>query len=181
MASEELMSVVQLTTVARVYPAGALPAGTHQSYPIPLPDPKGLRMAFFFCRAEIVTPRAGLQLWPPSYVAFLNARTGKFQELRAVTPKEYGQRHAEDKPMGPYLTLPERMAPEFLTAQVRWCQAYDEIIPAFLAGLVKPAPEVRQSVAEFRALFPQVTEPPLLPYYQALGKEFFGWLNRVEG
>jgi hypothetical protein len=136
-------------------------------------------MGFFYCRAEIVRPREGLQLWPPNYVAFLNAGTGKFEQLKAVTPKDFDQRHDQDKPMGAYLTLPERLDAEFLTMQVRWYQAYDELLPAFMAGLVDLGPPIQQNVAEFKALFPKVTEAPLLPYYEALGREFFGWLQAV--
>lgn len=173
-------SVVTLVETARLHPAGALPLGTHQSYPIPVPDPKGLRVAFLYCRAEIVEAKQGLQLWPPSYVAFLEARTGRFERLATLTADDRGQDRPADRPLGSYLTLAERMTDTFLTQQVRLYQAYDDLLPAFAARPGDVPPEVVRSILEFEQLFPRVTEGPLLPHYQVIGKEFFAWLRRTK-
>jgi hypothetical protein len=181
MASAEPISVVRLIQQARLYVLGALPTGIHQSYPVPVRDPKGIRLAFFYGHAEILKPGEGFQLWPPTYVALLHPETAKLQELRAIAPKDFGQRHAQDQPLGAYLTMPERMQAEFLTKQVRWYQAYDVLLPLFAARSPRVPPEGKQALAEFNELFPQVTEAPLLPYYQTVGKEFFAWLKAVNG
>lgn len=189
MPSVEILSVVHLTNLARRYPANALPPEYHQSQPIPVPGPKGLRVAFLYGKAMIVEPGEGLQLTPPSYLAFLNAVTGDFEELRAVTPGEWGPKHKEEERIGRYLTLPERLVPEFLTKQLRLYQAYDALLPAFatdqanvpphLKQAANEAPPTKKAAAEFQALFRAVAESPLLPYYQAIGKAFFAWLTRV--
>jgi len=184
-----LWKVVKLIEQARLYPAGALPRGTHQSYPVPVPGAKGLRVAFFYCTAMIIRPGEGLQLLTPSYVAFLDATTGEFELLKAVVPGEFGQKHKEDEILGKYLTLPERMAAEFLTRQVLLYQAYDALLPAFAVDqadvppqakkAAREAQDVQKAAVQFRSLFPAVTEGPLQGYYQALGKDFFAWLNRL--
>src|SRR5262249_3370051 len=150
-----VLSVVKLIDQARFHPAGALPAGTHQSYPVPVTGRRGLRVAFFYCTAMIVKPGEGLQLMTPSYVAFVNAESGEFDELKAVKPAEFGQKHTEGKFIGRSLTPPERLLPEFLTMQVRLYQAFDLLLPVFAKGQAGVAPGVKKAAAEFKALFPR--------------------------
>jgi hypothetical protein len=172
-------SVVQTIEQARLYPAGVQPPGTHQSYPVPVRRGQDLQLAFLYCKAMIIRPREGLQLWPPNYIAFMVARTGRFDQLRAVTASDFGQNCNMDKPMGVHLTAAERLAGGFLTKEARLYQAYDQLLPAF-AGEPSPAPsEVKPAAEEFRSLFPNVAEAPLLPFYKHVGKEFFDWLTRV--
>lgn len=171
--------VAKLVEMAALHPATALPVGTHQSLPIPVPHAWGLWMAFLYGRAEIVKPREGLQLWPPSYVAFLRADTGEFHELRSVRPEGFGQRHDPDQPLGPYLTVPQRQTPEFLTSLVQLYQALDHLLPWLAARSISATatPERTQVVAEFQSLFSRVAEAPWLPYYHSVGRDFFSWLE----
>src|SRR2546421_13121670 len=104
MSPVETLSVVHLTALAHRYPAHALSPEYHQSQPIAVPGPQGLRVAFLYGKAMIVEPGEGLQLTSPSYLAFLNAVTGDFQELRALTSGELGQKHKEGERIGRYLT-----------------------------------------------------------------------------
>ena len=172
----DIYSVTHLINVARRYPANALAPEFHQSYPIPVRGTKGLRVGFLFGKGLIVNPGEGLQLMAPEYLAFINVETGAFEEMKAITPGEFGLPHAEHEPLGRYLTLPERMVPEFLTKQLRFYQACDALLPAF-AWQKAIVGEVAKAALEFETLFPQVTEGPWLPYYQAIGKAFFTWLG----
>ena len=45
------------------------PAGTHQSYPVPVPGLKGMNLAFLYGKAMVVKSGEGYQLWPPSHLA----------------------------------------------------------------------------------------------------------------
>src|SRR5262249_42215766 len=144
-----------------------MPKATHQSFPIPVRNPAGLRVAFLFCKGTMVLASKDFQLWPPSYVAYLIAETGKFQELKAATPKDFGQKHAEDKPIGPYLTTAQRSTPEFMTKQALFYQAYDALLPNFAAGMNKATPDIKKAANEFKQLFAEVTEQALKPYYVA--------------
>jgi hypothetical protein len=141
----------------------------------------GLRVAFFYCTAHIVKPQEGLQVQVPTYLAYLNAETAQFEELKAIRPEEFGQPHGAGEVLGPYLTPADRMSAEFLTLQGRFFQAYDVLLPAFAAGPGPVGADVKEAAAEFQALFPQVTEGPLLGYYHALAREFFTWLESLGG
>jgi hypothetical protein len=173
----KVQSVVNLIRVARQYPANALAPEYHQSCPIPVPGPAGLRAGFLYGRGLIVEPGGGLQLQVPEYLALVHVETGAFEEMKAVKQGEYGVNHSEGEFLGRYLTLPERMTPEFMTRQLRFYQAYDAVLPSFAEHKALTFPDVSNAAAEFKALFPQVTEGPWLPYYQAIGKAFFSWLG----
>jgi hypothetical protein len=172
-------SVVQIVEQARLYPAATQPAGTHQSYPVPVYGTKGVELAFMYCRAMILKAREGLQLWPPSYVATLAATTGRFDRLKAVRPGDFRQAHAIDSPIGKYLAPAEREADTFLTKLARLYQAYDLLLPSFALRSGQLSGDTREAVLEFRDLFQQIAEAPLLPYYVYLGREFFAWLDAV--
>jgi hypothetical protein len=175
----QLMPVAKVVQQARLHPAQILPQLTHQSCPVPMRGSRGgLQLVFFYCHAEIVEPRDGLKLWPPAYVAYLDAVTGKFEELKSVTPEDFGQKHPPDKVMGKYLTVPQRLDAAFLDKEVKWFQAYDVILPCFAArqfGL----PEQVQAAKEFARLMPEILETPLMPYYKVVADEFFAWVQRV--
>jgi hypothetical protein len=178
--SSKCLSVGKLIELARTYPAQSLPVGIHQSYPILVPSPVGLRVEFLYCNAGVPKSGEGYQLWPPRYAAVLQAETGKFLELRGVKPKDFGQSHAEDKPIGTYLSPAERTDAGFLTKHVQWCQAFDVLLGS--PELFSPAlstPE-KTAVAEFKSLFAQIGEKALLPYYHAAGTVFFDWLRHVK-
>src|SRR4051812_226939 len=89
-----LVPVTAVVEQARLHPAQALPPLTHQSFPFPIRGGRrGLQLLFFFGRGEITERTEGFKLWPPNYVAHLSAFDAKFEELRAVTPGDFGQRH----------------------------------------------------------------------------------------
>jgi hypothetical protein len=175
----ELRSIVDLVAIAARYPARALPAGHHPSYPAPVLGPDGLRVAFLYCRAEIVRPGEGLSLTAPSYVAFVDARTAMFEELRAVTPGELGLGHAEGEVLGTTRTQPERLDPALVTKELRLYQTYDLLLPSFAAGQAQVDLGVQAAAREHEALFAELAEAPLLPYYRAVAGPFFAWRDRA--
>lgn len=179
-AGRKHASVVEIIEHARLHPAGALAPDTHQSYPIPIVRTADVEMAFLYCKGMVLVPKEGLQLWPPHYVAFLSARSCRFERLQSVTPADFG-RHSDpaDRPIGGCLTLAERSTESFLTKQARFYQAYDDLLPSFAASSPAATESSKRAAKEYLLLFGEVTEPPLLPYYQNLGHEFFLWLRQL--
>lgn len=173
------VSIVKLIQKAELHPGAALPIHSHRSYPIPCAGADGLRVAFLYAPAAVVEPQAGLQIYPPTYIAYFQAETGMFEELKSVTPGELGLNVPQDRPLGTYLTPAHRLAAEFLTKQVRLYQDYDLLMGPFAAFLFSVSPQVKKAAAEFKSIFPQIVEVPLAPCYEMLGRNFFGWLSRI--
>jgi hypothetical protein len=175
------LDIPRLAKLAGLYSAGALPRDFHQSHPIPVPADEVMHVAFFYCKAGTLSPQAGFQLQPPSYIAFLRVDTGEFEEMRAVAPVNFGQTQQADEWIGRYLSPAQRLSPEFLTQLIRMYQIYDVLLPRFAARESRSSPELRKFATEFRTLFGRVAEAPLEPYYLLLGTEFFTWLNQIAG
>jgi hypothetical protein len=178
MIQPKLMPAVAVAEQAELLPASALPDLMHQSLPVPVRGGKSrLQLLFFYGNAEMLDPKVGVQLWPPTYVALMNALTGRFEELRTIKVGDYRQRHAPDKPFG---TLPDRGGPECLNRKINWYKAYDMILPCFAAGNYGLTPEQQAAARDFSRLWPELVEAPLLPYYEAAASEFFDWLKLMK-
>ena len=174
----ELKKIQELIEIAQMGPAASLADETHQSYPIPLSPTCPLQVAFLFCPSRLQR-RVGLQLLPPMHRAVLDAATGKVLEMRKVTPSELGVPDDPGTVLGVF-GLPKGMSSEeFLKEQGQLRDAYDVLLPYYAAGmgLGEAGSRAQKAASEFLRLFPRVTEPPLAPYYRALGEKFFRWLQ----
>ena len=123
---------------------------------------------------------SGLRLRAPRYVTLLDAATGKLVELRAVNPGEFGQKHAKGEVIGAYDMLPGRRTPDQIHAlRAQLEVAYDDLLPLFAADQTGGPREIKETAAAFRSLFSLLVEQPLLPYYAAVGKVYFAWLDKL--
>jgi hypothetical protein len=138
-----------------------------------------LRAAFLYCPQGRLNELEGLHLLAPTHLAFLQAETGKFVSIRHVTPKELGQPHSPGEDIGVHRMPVGLNVETFYIEQDRLFRAYDVLLPAFAAGAGDFPPQIRQAAAEFRRLFPWLAEACLMPYYHAVGKEYFPWVNRI--
>jgi hypothetical protein len=174
---EPLVPVSRLCDLADWYPRSVLPReASYRSLPMPCNDPKGVRVAFLFGKAEIEEPKDGLRIWPPSHIAYHDPKNGRFLKLRPVTSAEFGLKHPADVPLGLSMTEGQRAAPEFLSWKAAWYQAFDALLPHFLARTVKLPSDAWGMIADFKEVFSRICEPPLLPYYHSVGGEFLAWL-----
>lgn len=157
-----------------------MPPYTHQSFPIPVRGGRrGLQMYFLYCPAKIENPEQGLTLWPPTYVAILDAVTGKMEEIRKLTIGEFGPRHSPEQRLGHCRTPGQMMEDEFLVKLATWFQAVDVLLPLFFNRAYGLSLEEQEEARKLTRLNAELLEPPLAAYYQAIGKEYFDWLRLV--
>jgi hypothetical protein len=170
--------VVEISREARSH-ARVLPVETRQSYPVPGHGPKkNLRIAFFYCTQNVV-PFQGALVLPPSHRAYLDAATGTFEELKAVSPMDFGRNDDPATFLGVAKPSDGVTSEDFPALEERFYHLYDLVLPVFAGGRTKVAPAALKEVAEFRSLFGRLSEIPLRPYYASEGKEFFAWLAQV--
>jgi hypothetical protein len=169
-------SIVTLLEPLR-YASATLPRGSYVSWPVPVLQKGKLKVAALLGRGEIVESRQGLQLWPPSHVAYVDCRSSRLELLRAVTPSDFGRIDDPLEPLGPSRTPVERQSPEFVNATALFLQAFDAALPHFGDQARRLSPAATEAARELADLFGQVAEPPLLPYYAALSPAFFEWLE----
>lgn len=167
-----------LVQTARVQPAQALPDEMHQSWPIPVLAADGLRAAFLFAPRNLDRER-GQVLFPPTYLAQIDAASGRFLELRAITPAELGQADAPGDVLGSY-ALPEGVdAQRYLALEADTLRALDALVESFADDARPTDPSFARVAADFSRLYWALTAAPLHRYYRAVGRRFFGWLDGV--
>jgi hypothetical protein len=174
-----LKDVERLIKAGSLHAKGALPAEGYQTYPIPVPGPSGLRVAFLYAAADVVVPLAGPLVRSPSYIGFVNAETARFDELRAFHAAEVGLGHLEGQQLGQCPGEEAWEAPEVAAKEKRLYQGYDAILGSFAAGIAPLPVETKRAAAEFAAVFEELAEAPLMPFYRTVGRSFFAWLGRV--
>lgn len=175
-----LKRITEISRVAARLSSGAVPRDHHLSLPIPAPGPAGLRVGFLFAPVrEHEDPRApqrALRVWAPEYVAWVLAETAAFEELRRVSAKDLGVAHPDDVPLaGPW------PSPIDEGKRTSLCDACDAVLGFYAAGAKKPPPPVRSRALTLDALFEELAEPALVPFYRSVGRAFFTWLDRVKG
>jgi hypothetical protein len=160
------------------YAEAVLPPPLHRSLPVPVVEDRRLRAAVMYARGEIVSPKDGFQIWPPSHVAYVDLKVGRFESLRAVRPRlDFGLNDDPKKPLGRWLSPGERLEPALMEQMALYLQACDEAVAAF--GADAPSEAGLASVRAFLTTFQALSEKPLAAYYLALSPQFFAWAKRV--
>lgn len=173
----------QLVEAARTKAATSLPTETHQSYPIPRnPTAKARPVSFLYCTSRLEFG-SGLFLIAPAHRVDLDAATGEVLESSAVSPADLGVGDEVGMVLGRFGLPKDVSSEDFLKAKEKLLDAYDRLLGPWFAG---DAPQeasqaVRAAAAELRRAFAVVGEPPLAPYYAAVGKGFFSWVIEVAG
>jgi hypothetical protein len=176
--SPQFKPIRELFALAREKAVRAFPLETHQSYPVPVLGPQGLTIAFLFGPQRAVAGK-GSYLAPPRTIMALHATSGDLAEMRKITPEDLGLPRPQNDSLGLDAMPPGMTEDEFLAQQDRLHDAYDALLPSFARKDKKPTPEVKQAADRFKAAMPVVLEQVLMPYYAAVGREFFTWLDAM--
>lgn len=152
---------------------GAAPGCDHAGLPVPVPGPDGMRIATLLAATEPVVETGARRIQAPRYLVSARADTGDFVELAAVTPRDLGV--AQD----PEAWLGELPPGDRGEQRARLLDLLDAALPAYATGRAAAASSVKSAARELKKLWDDAAEPPLHPYYRALGRRFFEWLDRA--
>lgn len=179
------MSVIAIQHMAVLFEAArdkvhlTLPNETYQSYPIVMPPAREggpPRVAFLYGASRSVKGE-GRYFVVPDLLAILDAASGEVTERRSVVPRDLGVPEEPGKTAGLHVLAKGLTADEYTSRRKRLFELYDELAAAFLRD-EEPSRYSREGT-EFRTLFFQLSEAPLAAYYRAVGRDFFGWVDRA--
>jgi len=171
----KLVGVEDLAAESRAH-AAMLPIEFRQSYPVPFFEDRTFRIGFLYC-LQVLGPGPS-RLRAPAYLSLVDPVEGAFITLRAVTPGDVGQPNTAGF-IGTF-ALPDGMtSEEYIALRAELYRAYDAVLPHYAVKSHGGRDELRASAARFGDLFRRLHEPPLLPYYHHLGRDFFDWLART--
>ena len=153
--------------------------GPRISFPVPALRQGQPQVAFMIC-FRMVLPGPP-QMWPPSKVGWLDPVTGKRIALTKVSPADFGQTDSTDEMLEikPY-KYPNINYDKSVILAERLFELYDILFAAWAAN---PSPasqgRLQNQARDFLRIFDQLAEEPLKPYYEALGRDWFGWLRAL--
>lgn len=151
---------------------------TTGSYPIPVYYKKQIQISYMVCRYRFSAQ--GAWIWPPDMVEWFDPVSGLRTAKAAVSPADFGQTDSVDKKMERDIALPSNMADRLDDLRERLFELYDILFEAWANKYSTTSHDKLQSAArEFLKIFDQISEKPLRPYYNALGREWFGWLREL--
>jgi hypothetical protein len=154
--------------------------GPRQSLPVPVHHQNKLLVAFMFYPARSISYSA--YLLPPYKVGWLDPITGERIDEAQVSPADFGQTDESDKGLPEWNTAPPNVNLDKLASlrKQRLPELYDML---FAAWATDPSSSghsnLRDQAREFLKVFYQISEPPLKPYYESLGRDWFGWLRKL--
>lgn len=150
---------------------------SRQSLPVPVRVNGALQVAFMYSPSQAL-PNV-VKLAPPNFVARLDPANGALIELRAVTPQTFRQTHGATDLLGQFSLPPGIDLNEHLAQRERLFWLYEQLVPAWFADPKGERKDLRPLAVEFTRTFALVSEPPLAPYYDSLGADFFTWVRSI--
>jgi hypothetical protein len=173
------MEMKELVRLARMRASGTIPDESRQSLPIPIRRNGRLFVAFLFV-PTVKKPGAPVQLGAPDYIATLRVSDGRLESLQSLEADPTGALPADPSHSIGTFGLPDKMtAEEYVKRQAELFAAYDVLLPLFERPEDAVGQNGRDWARYFQDLFQAVSEPPLRPYYESFGAEFFRWVSQA--
>lgn len=166
-----------LMKLGRIHVSATVPEQSRQSLPVPLRIGETLQVAFFYCPSQALP--GVVRMAPPHYLARLDPASGALISLVPVTPATFHLAHPAREELGKY-SLPEGMSiDQYFALRDRLFWLYDQLTPAFAQDPQSQRIDLKPLAAEFLRGFEMLSEPPVRPYYDALGADYFRWLRAI--
>ena len=168
------MTIEALYQEARIKASSVVPDETRQSLPIAVLRNNRLQVDFMFA-PNVLSATTGEMLFPPAWQISFDVQSGELLELRKVNPAYYGIHQEADQEIGP-MVLPQGIdATQFLALRQRLLELSVPLFDAFQRN--DSSHTSTEQAVEYQKIFNTLSEPPLRPYYQSRGGDFFRWLE----
>jgi hypothetical protein len=153
-------------------------APPYTSYPIPVRRQGQVRIAYMTGRSSTNFQLHRTLMWPPNTVVWIDPISLMSSGETAVTPEDFGQSDPPDKPFKGGFSKMD--FDTFSNLQDSLFKLYDVLFTPWSANLVRTDHGKLQGPArQFLKIFDQISQPPLRPYYNTLGRDWFGWLREL--
>ena len=146
------------------------------SWPIPVGVTEQIQFRFFYYASFGPPPAKQFKLYPPCWEAWI-AADGTVEKLHRIQPREAGLGAEQGQPFAAHSWPTDWTLEAADQKRVDLLAAYDRVIPLWLAREPTRAAAEARVVTDCRQRFLELTEPPLVPCYQALGRDFFDWIG----
>jgi hypothetical protein len=173
----QFLSFSELMKLGRSLVNDRVPEQSRQSLPVPVRTGGDVRVAFMYAASQPLPNQT--RLAPPHFISLIDPVAGTLVDLRPVTPQSFGQSHGPKEMIGTF-SLPQGMDYHaYLAERERLFRLYERLVPAWAGSSPAERQDLRRLAQEFLRAFSVISEPPLAPYYDSLGADFFGWVRET--
>ena len=152
--------------------------GPRQSLPVPIRRQDQSLIAFMFCFYTFMPDL--VQIWPPDTVVWLDPVDGKLIAKTAVSPADFGQTPPANEGFEWKFSMPPGMTTDsYAELRKHFFALYDALFEVWATSPSARSSALQNAAREFLNIFDWVSEPPLLSYYNALGREYFEWVQAL--
>jgi hypothetical protein len=169
---------LKLYALARASYAKALdqiPENYRQSFPIPILKDKKIYLSFLYYQSTIRYKMPTI-VFSPTWMQTVDWETGGVFEWKKTASDEFGK-DSKNGQIGELSLPPNMTADQFREAEQDLYQVLEVLLPAFQAWNNRTDAD-RKNIKRFNELFDKISEPPLKPYYEAIGYNWFYWLRQ---
>ena len=139
-----------------------------------LDETSSLRLVVLYYRE----PSDGKEsVFPPHQMVIVDPRSKEVVESKPCTPREFGVDQEAGQPIegfGLRVTVNE-----FWDRKIRLKEISPTIWDLYAEGNTQLEPEARDLVREYFTCYQRIAKAPLIPYYEAIGEDFFRWIEKV--
>lgn len=172
------LSVEKLREAAGRAASAVLPDEAAETLPVVTrTEHHGLSVLIMFFKMS-GRPPAPPTVSPPTHAVWLDPRTGKVQRFRACKPEDLGLTEPLPKVPGAGEGIMDGME-KFLERRDRFFELSPLVWAAFESDVVTLDEDMRETVAEYYALFLQIVIPEVAPFYTGGAADFFAWIATV--
>jgi len=180
-AKKRFKSIEELTQLAEREIGFFEGGGPSQSLPVPVRRQRQVLIAFMVYFYAFKPDMSWVS--PPGEVIWLDPVSGKLIAKTNVTPADFGQPtpRSFDEGMKEWkFSMPPGMTVDsFDKLNDRLFVLYDILFEVWATKPSTRSSALHATAREFVKAFDAISEPPLLPYYNALGREYFEWVRAL--
>lgn len=148
-----------------------------KSYPIPVKTREALHVVVLCYReGPLRTPEI---LFPPHHKAVVDAATCELVEEGPCVPRDFGVAQSPKTPIEGFGIDPNLSADEYWRRVDRTKEIAPAVWELYDTGSTALGETSRALVREYDLCFRSTLKAPLLPYYEAVAKDFLDWVARV--
>ncbi len=152
-----------VSAAARNNISSTLTFPNYVSLPIPIMDHSMLFIGFLIGKGEVINPESGYHIWPPNLLALYSVSDGQFEELRALSPKDFSQNINPEQPLSEGVSPPKKNSTEYIERQLKLFQSFDNLVNTILSS-----GDYKEELKIYDKHFRDLAEPALIPYYRLL-------------
>ena len=170
-----LKSARELLEIAGSTVSKVLPDETAESLPVATKSGTAIQMVILYYDESMIPGKE--IVYPPHHIIVIDTSSGKIIRFDSCTPSKLGVDKPADIPEEGFGLDPKLSADDFWKKRDRFLELSPIVWKLFKLNPAKSDSKAIQIIREYYSIFKEIAKKPLIPYYHAVARDFFKWLD----